>query len=168
VVSMGRIGYSLICLRSPDPTSSPSETSTQLLLGRGAMIHLADSWWQWDDRGIGVVLLVSGPPIEWMEDLCVGWGEYSLTKSWSLIHWTCWNMDLDRAFIMQGPNRNISRSIKSGLPRAAYLGIQILQNLVTPKKALSCFMVCGSGKWRIGSIHSWLKEQVCSFKTTPR
>jgi hypothetical protein len=28
------VGYSLICLGSPDPTSSPSETSNQLLLER--------------------------------------------------------------------------------------------------------------------------------------
>jgi hypothetical protein len=55
---------------------------------------------------------------------------------------------------MQDPNRNISRSIKSGLARAAYLGIQILQNPVTPKKALNCFMICGSGKQRIGLISS--------------
>jgi hypothetical protein len=44
---------------------------------------------------------------------------------------------------MQGPNRNISRSIKRSLERAAYLGIQILQNPVTPKKALSYFMFWG-------------------------
>jgi hypothetical protein len=35
------MGYSLIYLRSPDPTSPPCETSTQLLLGRGVMTHLA-------------------------------------------------------------------------------------------------------------------------------
>jgi hypothetical protein len=63
-------------------------------------------------------------------------------------------MNLEKAFIIQDPNMNISRSIKGGLARAAYLGIQILQNPVTPKKALSCFMVWGSGKWRIGLIHS--------------
>jgi hypothetical protein len=63
-------------------------------------------------------------------------------------------MNLETAFIMQGPNRNISRSIKRDLARAAYLGIQVLQNPVTPKKALSCFMVWGSGKWRILLIHS--------------
>jgi hypothetical protein len=50
-------------------------------------------------------------------------------------------MNLEREFIMQGPNRNISRSIKRGLAGAEYLGIQILQNPVTPKKAPSCFMV---------------------------
>jgi hypothetical protein len=37
------MGHSLICLRSPDPTNPLSETSTQLLLGRGAMTHLATS-----------------------------------------------------------------------------------------------------------------------------
>jgi hypothetical protein len=52
------------------------------------------------------------------------------------------------------PNRNIRRSIKRCLLRAAYLRIQILQNPVTLKKALSCFMVWGSGKRRIGSIPS--------------
>jgi hypothetical protein len=49
-------------------------------------------------------------------------------------------MNLEKAFIMQGPNRNISRNIKRGMVRAAYLGIQSLQNPVTPKKALSCFI----------------------------
>jgi hypothetical protein len=55
----------------PDPISTPSETSTQLLLGRGVMIHLAASCWKWGN-GVGVVSLVSGvdacnlqrPPIE--------------------------------------------------------------------------------------------------------
>jgi hypothetical protein len=37
----GGMGYSLFCLRYSDPTSLPSETSTQLLLGRGTMTHLA-------------------------------------------------------------------------------------------------------------------------------
>jgi hypothetical protein len=37
---------------------------------------------------------------------------------------------------------------------AAYLGIQIQPNPVTPKKALSCFMVWGSGKQKIGLISS--------------
>jgi hypothetical protein len=72
------MGYSLICLRFPDPTNPHSETSTQLLLGRGAMTHLSASCWQWGDRGWGMgrliwkVVLVSvvdpcslqGPPIE--------------------------------------------------------------------------------------------------------
>jgi hypothetical protein len=35
-------------------------------------------------------------------------------------------MNLERAFIMQDPNRNIRRSIKMALARAVYLGIQIL------------------------------------------
>jgi hypothetical protein len=51
------MGYSLICLRSPDPTIRPSETSIQLLLGRGVMMtHLAALCWQWGgggDRGEG-------------------------------------------------------------------------------------------------------------------
>jgi hypothetical protein len=64
----------LICLRSLDPTNPPSETSTQMLLGKGAMTHLVASCWQWSmGRKIGVVLLVSGvdlcslqgPRIEW-------------------------------------------------------------------------------------------------------
>jgi hypothetical protein len=63
-------------------------------------------------------------------------------------------MNLERGFIMQGPNRNIRRIIKRGLARAAYLGIKILQNPVTPKKVLSCFMVWWNGKWRIGLICS--------------
>jgi hypothetical protein len=46
-------------------------------------------------------------------------------------------MNLETAFIVQGPNRNISRTIKKGLARAAYLRIQILQNPITPKKVLS-------------------------------
>jgi hypothetical protein len=41
------------------------------------------------------------------------------------------------------PNRNISRNIKGGLARAAYLETQILQNPVTPKKALYCFYGLG-------------------------
>jgi hypothetical protein len=56
----------------------------------------------------------------------IGRGEYSFTKSWSLMHWMCCDINLERAFIMQDLNRNISRSIKRGLARAAYLGIQIL------------------------------------------
>jgi hypothetical protein len=36
------------------------------------------------------------------------------------------------------------------LLRAAYLGIQILQNPVIPKKALSCFMVWGVGNGGLG------------------
>jgi hypothetical protein len=54
------MGYSLICLRSPDPTNPPSETSTQLLLGRGMMTHLATSCWQWGNGGIGERVLFSG------------------------------------------------------------------------------------------------------------
>jgi hypothetical protein len=96
---------------------------------------------RWEDRGGELISGVDpcslqGPPIEWME----GRGEYFLSKSWSLIHWTCWDMNLERAFIIQGPHRSISRTIKNGLARAAYLGIQILQNPVTPKKTLSYFM----------------------------
>jgi hypothetical protein len=54
-------------------------------------------------------------------------------------------MNLERAFIIQGPNRSIRRRIKSSLARAAYLGIQILQNSVIPKKSLSYFMVWVTG-----------------------
>jgi hypothetical protein len=81
-----------------------------------------------------------------MDGSCIGSGEYFLTKSWSLICSICQDINLETAFIMQGPNRNISRSLTRGLARAAYLGIQIVQNPVTPKKAPSCFMVWGSGK----------------------
>jgi hypothetical protein len=106
----------------PEPTSPPSKTSTQLLLGRGAMIRVSASCWQWAVGGwIGVVVLVSGvdpcslqrPPIE-LDGGLMHRGEYSLTKSWNLIYWTCWDMNLERAFIIQGPNRNVSRSIKRG------------------------------------------------------
>jgi hypothetical protein len=43
VLSMGGMVYSLIRFRTPDPTNPPSERNHQLLLGRGAKIHLADS-----------------------------------------------------------------------------------------------------------------------------
>jgi hypothetical protein len=152
------MGYSLICLRSPGPTNPPSETSTQLLLGREVMAHLAAFCWQWGDGEIGESVLVSGvdqvvsmgPWKNGMDGTCLGRGKYSLTKSWSLILWTCWDINLQRSFIIQDPKRDISRSIKKCLVRDAYLGIQILQNPVTPKKALSCFMVWGRGKQRIG------------------
>jgi hypothetical protein len=49
----------LSVLRFPDPTSPPSETSIQLLLGRGTMTCLAALCWQWGD-GVRVVALVSG------------------------------------------------------------------------------------------------------------
>jgi hypothetical protein len=49
-------------------------------------------------------------------------------------------MNLEKAFIIPDRNRSI-RSIKRGLAKAAYLWIQILQNPVSLKKALSCFMV---------------------------
>jgi hypothetical protein len=47
---------------------------------------------------------------------------------------------------MQDANENIRKSRKSGLAKGTYLGIQVLQNPVTPKKVLSCFMIWESGK----------------------
>jgi hypothetical protein len=97
VLSMGDGIHTHLSFRFPDPTSPPSETNTQLLLGRGAMTHLAASCWQWGDGGVGVVILVSGfdlcslqrPLIELDGGLITGRGEYSLTKSWNFICWTC-------------------------------------------------------------------------------
>jgi hypothetical protein len=53
---------------------------------------------------------------------------------------------------MQGPNRNIRRSIKRGLARAAYLGIQILQNPVTPRKLQAGLWSEGVGNGRLGQF----------------
>jgi hypothetical protein len=53
VLSMGDGVLTHLPFRFPDPTSLRSETSIQLLLGRGAMTHLAALFWQWGDGGGG-------------------------------------------------------------------------------------------------------------------
>jgi hypothetical protein len=72
--------------------------------------------------GVGVVILVSGadlcnlqrPLIELDGGLIYRQMWVFFTMSWNFIHWTFWDMNLEKAFITQGPNRNISRSTKRG------------------------------------------------------
>jgi hypothetical protein len=101
--------FTHLSLRFPNATRSPSITSTQLLLGRGAMIRLAASCWPWGDKGVGMVVLVSGadpcilpcrPRWKWSEGSYIGRGEYSLTKNWNLICWTCWDMNTFEVFLL--------------------------------------------------------------------
>jgi hypothetical protein len=56
VLSMGDGILIHLSFRFPDPTSPPSEASTQLLLGRGVMTCLVASCYQWGDGGGGGVV----------------------------------------------------------------------------------------------------------------
>jgi hypothetical protein len=67
----------------PDPTSLPSERSTQLLLGKGAATHQADSCWQWGRRWRGSVgALIRGWPV---------WSPGTLIEiDRGFMHWQRW------------------------------------------------------------------------------
>jgi hypothetical protein len=118
---------SLICLLGSQTNKSPLWDKYPTAVGQRGDDSSICFRLTMGSRGVSGVVLVSGadlctlqrPPGNWTEGLCVGRSEYSLTKSWNLIHWTCWDMNLKRAFIIQGPNRNIRRSIKKGPARGS-------------------------------------------------
>jgi hypothetical protein len=61
VLSCGMGTLAHFCLLIPHEASPRSEVSTQLLLGKGTVTHLAASCWQWGGRGRGGVgALISG------------------------------------------------------------------------------------------------------------
>jgi hypothetical protein len=61
----------------------------------------------------------------WMEGSCIGRGQYCLTKSWNLVFCTCWDINLERAFSIQGPNRGARRSIRRGPARGNTQEVQL-------------------------------------------
>jgi hypothetical protein len=117
---------------SPRPNKSPLwDKHPAAIGGKGKVTHLANSCWQWSRRwgrnrghsSQGLICVASGGLQQnWTEGSCVGRGEYSLTKSWNFIFCTCRDINLERAFIIQGPNRSIRRSIKRRPARGSAQG----------------------------------------------
>jgi hypothetical protein len=142
---------------SPRPNNSPLQTSTQLLLGKRAASHLANSCWQWGRRGRrDAGALVSGVDPCDLQGIELDRGVMHqqrwvfLPKIWNCIFCTCWDINLERAFSIQGPNRSARRSIKRGPARGNNQGAQ--QHVLSQKdheldNFYLLFVMCSLNCW---------------------